>query len=334
MEVNSKKKFTMPPEGFLGILLIVTIVVLYFTAGGTEGLFSIQSIMNILTVFSYVFIASIGMTMIIITGNIDISFGSVLSAIAILMAGVSKINSNIPFFIFLIAGMILGAILCGLNAILMTKFKIPSLVITLATMQIYAGALLWFVDGSIYNLTSNWTWFSFEAILFGFIPLSVIISFVLLIISILFFRYSRFIKRLYAIGNNKQGAVYAGINVEKTMVIAYMISGVLLALSSAILATAGNRVTTSVGNNFEMRVIAAVVVGGTSAMGGSGNIYGTALGAMLLAIVSPALVFLNINTVWMELFLGLMIVIAVVLSGVRNFKAVDKKIVRKELIVQ
>ena len=330
MIINVKKKFAITSEGFLGILLVVIIIFLYFNAGGTNGFFSIQSIMSMLIVFSYIFIASIGMTMIIITGNIDVSFGSVLSAIAILMAGVSKINNSIPFIVFLIVGMILGALLCGFNALLMTKFRIPSLVVTLATMQIYSGALLWFVEGSIYNLTPNWTWFSFDAILFGLVPLSVVIAFVLLIISVLFFRYSKFIKRLYAIGNNRQGAVYAGINVEKTMIMAYVISGILLGISSAILATAGNRVTATVGNNFEMRVIAAVIVGGTSAMGGSGTIYGTALGAMLLAIVSPALVFLNINTYWTELFYGAIIVIAIVVSAIQRVKATEKIIIKKE----
>ena len=183
--------------------------------------------------------------------------------------------------------MIVGALLCGINALLMTKFKIPSLVITLATMQIYYGVLLWILEGSIYNLRSNWTWFSFKAIVGNFVPLSVIIAIVLLVVSIFFFKYSKFIKKLYAIGNNKQGARYAGINVEKTMIIVYLISGALLAFTSVILATAGTRVTCTVGNNFEMKVIAAVIVGGTNAMGGSGKIYGTALGALLLAVVSP-----------------------------------------------
>ena len=192
------------------------------------------------------------------------------------------------------------------------------MVITLATTQIYYGALLLFLDGSIYNLRSNWTWFTFKANLFNYVPLSVMIALVLLAASILFFKYSRFIKRLYAIGNNRQGAIYAGINVDKTLIITYMIGGALLGFSAATLATQGSRVTCTVGNNVEMNVIAAVVVGGTSAVGGSGKIYGTALGALLLAIISPALAHLGINTYFTNLVTGIIIVVAVIMSGLKN----------------
>lgn len=316
------KKKAITAEGFLGFLVIAILILLYFTA---EGFYSLQNIMTVLRVFSYVFIASIGMTMIIITGNIDISFGAVVSVIAVVMAAVSKIDPGIGILLFLPVGMIVGALLCGINALLMAKFKIPSLVITLATMQIFYGVLFWILEGSIYNLGTNWTWLSFKAIVGNYVPLSIIIAVVLLVVSILFFKYSKFIKKLYAIGNNKQGARFAGINVEKTMVIAYLISGVLLAFTAVILSTSGTRVTCTVGNNFEMKVIAAVIVGGTNAMGGSGKIYGTALGALLLAIISPALVFMGINSYWTDLFTGFIIVIAVVMSAMRRYNFSSKK---------
>ena len=321
-QVPSGKKRKLTTEGFLAILVVVILAALYFTTGGTSGFFSTQNIINVLRVFSYLFIAGIGMTMIIITGNIDISYGAVISVIAIVMAAISKIDTAIEWWVFIPCGMITGALLCGFNAWMMAKFKIPSMVITLATTQIYYGALLLVLEGSIYNLRSNWTWIYNKANYFGgSVPLLVIFAFALLILSILFFRYSRFCKKLYAIGNNRQGAIYAGINVDRTLIITYMIGGALLALSATILATSGKRVTTTVGNNVEMKVIAAVVVGGTSAIGGSGNIYGTALGALLLAIVSPALTQLGIDTNWTDLFTGVIIVAAIIVSALRN---VDK----------
>ncbi len=314
LSVNKKKKRKISGEMYVIFLLLIILVILYFT---TSNFYSLQNIMTILRIFSYVFIAGIGMTMIIITGNIDISFGAVVSVIAVVCAALSKMGASI--LIFLPAGMLVGAMLCGLNALIMTRFRIPSIVVTLATMQIYYGALLLIVDGSIYNLPSTWTWFSTKANLFGLIPLSVIIAVLLLAISIVFFKYSRFLKKVYAIGNNVQGAKYAGINVNRTLVSMYMISGALLGISSAILATNGTRVTCTVGNNFEMLVIAAVLVGGTNAMGGSGNVYGTALGAILLSMISPALVSIGINTYWTDLFRGAIIVIAVVSSAFRDF---------------
>lgn len=317
---DSRPRKRIKTEGFLAILLLVILITLYFTAGGTRGFYSLQNLMNIGRVFSYLFIAGIGMTMIIITGNIDISFGAVISVIAIVMAAVSKIDRNIPLLVFLPVGILTGALLCGFNALMMAKFKIPSMVITLATTQIYYGLLLLLLEGSIYNLRSNWTWFTFKANLFGLIPLSVVIGLILLVLSVLFFKYSRFIKKLYAIGNNRQGAIYAGINVDNTLIITYLIAGALLGFSATILATQGTRVTTTVGNNLEMKIIAAVVVGGTSAVGGSGNVYGTALGALLLAIISPALTQLGINTYWTDLLTGIIIVAAIIISALRGFK--------------
>ena len=314
------RSFRITTEGFLAILLIAILIILYFAAGGMGGFYSLQNLMNIGRVFSYLFIAGIGMTMIILTGNIDISFGAVISVIAIAMAAVSKINKDIPLYVFLPVGILVGALLCGFNALMMSKFKIPSMVITLATTQIYYGFLLLLLEGSIYNLRSNWTWFTFKANLFGYVPLSVVIGLLLLIISVLFFKYSRFIKRLYAIGNNRQGAIYAGINVDRTLIITYALAGALLGFSATILATQGTRVTTTVGNNLEMKVIAAVIVGGTSAIGGSGNVYGTALGALLLAIISPALTQLGINTYWTDLLTGVIIVSAIIISALRGIK--------------
>ena len=147
-----------------------------------------------------------------------------------------------------------------------------------------------------------------------------LIAFLLLIAAVFFFLYSRFCKKLYAIGNNKRGAIYAGINVDRTLITTYMIGGALLAFSSAILATSGKRVTCTVGNAVEMKVIAACVVGGTSAIGGSGNIYGTALGALLLAIISPALSQLGIDTNWTDLFTGIIIVAAIIVSALKNLE--------------
>ena len=320
-----KKKFTLTTEGFLGILVIAILVALYFATKGS--FFSAQNLINVARVWSYLFIAGIGMTMIIITGNIDISYGAVISVISIVMAAISKIDDAIPWYVFIPAGMVTGAILCGFNAWMMAKFRIPSMVITLATTQIYYGALLLFLEGSIYNLRSNWTWIYNKANYFnGYVPLLVIIALVLLIIAVLFFRYSRFLKKLYAIGNNRQGAIYAGVNVNRTLIITYMIGGALLAWSAALLATSGKRVTCTVGTGVEMKVIAATVVGGTSAIGGSGNVYGTALGALLLAIISPALTQLGIDTNWTDFFTGVIIVSAIIVSALKNLeKPADKK---------
>lgn len=317
---------TLSAEAVVGLLIIAVMIILAFIA---PGFFSIQSIMQVMRVFSYTFIAAIGMNMIFISGNTDISFGAVVSVIAIVCAGLCKAGLN--FAAFLPIGIVVGALLCGFNGFVITRFGLPAMVVTLATSQIYYGALLLVVDGSIYNLPKEWTWFTFETNLFGILPLCVLISLVLLVIFIFFFRYSRFMKNVYAIGNNAQAARNIGINVENTLLIVYIISGGLLAFSSLILATNGNRVTCTIGTNLEMNAIAAVIVGGTNPSGGSGKVYGTALGALFLAIVSPALVFIGINTYWTNLFMGVIIVTAIIASVIRT-KAAEKRNSSKILV--
>lgn len=310
-----KMKKSLPSELILGLFVAVIFAVLCVVASGFA---SVNNIMSILNRFSYILIAAIGMNIIMITGNIDVSFGGVISVMCILMAFIGKTGA--PIYVFMPAAMICGAILCTINALLITKLKIPAIVATLATTQIYAGALPLVVEGSIYDLPATFTWLAFEAKLFGYVPLSVVMALILLVIALLFMKYSRFFKSLYAIGNNAKGARLAGINVDRTIILTYAIGGALLGIAAAIIGTAGQRVTTTMGAGMEMTFIAAVVVGGTSVTGGSGSILGTAFGSLLLSIISPALYYLGISDSWSTAVMGAIIILAVAVGSTKNIR--------------
>ena len=309
------KKKTLPPEMTLGIFVVAIIAVLCLV---TSDFGSVNNLMSVLNRFSYILIASIGMNIIMITGNIDVSFGGVISVMAILMAAIGKTGA--PIYVFMPAAMVCGAILCTINALLITKLKIPAIVATLATTQIYAGALPLVVEGSIYDLPASFTWLAFEAKIFTIVPLSVLMALVILAISLYMMKYSRFFKSLYAIGNNAKGARLAGINVDRTIILTYAIGGALLGIAATIIATAGQRVTTTMGAGMEMTFIAAVVVGGTSVTGGSGNLLGTAFGALLLSIISPALYHLGVSDSWSTAVMGAIIIIAVTVSAMKGIR--------------
>lgn len=309
------KKKTLPPEMTLGIFVVAIIAVLCLV---TSDFGSVNNLMSVLNRFSYILIASIGMNIIMITGNIDVSFGGVISVMAILMAAIGKTGA--PIYVFMPAAMVCGAILCTINALLITKLKIPAIVATLATTQIYAGALPLVVEGSIYDLPASFTWLAFEAKIFTIVPLSVLMALVILAISLYMMKYSRFFKSLYAIGNNAKGARLAGINVDRTIILTYAIGGALLGIAATIIATAGQRVTTTMGTGMEMTFIAAVVVGGTSVTGGSGNLLGTAFGALLLSIISPALYHLGVSDSWSTAVMGAIIIIAVTVSAMKGIR--------------
>lgn len=309
------KKKTLPPEMTLGIFVVAIIAILCLV---TSDFGSVNNLMSVLNRFSYILIASIGMNIIMITGNIDVSFGGVISVMAILMAAIGKTGA--PIYVFMPAAMVCGAILCTINALLITKLKIPAIVATLATTQIYAGALPLVVEGSIYDLPASFTWLAFEAKIFTIVPLSVLMALVILAISLYMMKYSRFFKSLYAIGNNAKGARLAGINVDRTIILTYAIGGALLGIAATIIATAGQRVTTTMGTGMEMTFIAAVVVGGTSVTGGSGNLLGTAFGALLLSIISPALYHLGVSDSWSTAVMGAIIIIAVTVSAMKGIR--------------
>ncbi len=318
------RKF-LTTELYLAIFLVIVLLGLSVF---TNGFFSLNNIMNIMNRFSYVLIAAIGMNMIIITSNIDVSSGAIMSIICIAIAAVGKTGASL--WVLLPIAMITGAILSGINGVFITKLRIPAIVATLATTQLYAGVLPLVVEGSIYDLPANFTWLAFEAKLFGAIPASVIFMLIITIIAILFMKYSKFSKRLYAIGNNANGARLAGINIDRTVIVTYVIAGALFGVSATIIATASQRVTTTMASGLEMTFIAAVVLGGTSIAGGNGKILGTVFGALILSIISPAINYLGISPDWSDAIMGVIIIVSVILGAMkfkkkRNFIIVQRR---------
>jgi ribose/xylose/arabinose/galactoside ABC-type transport system permease subunit len=310
-----KKPSFLTQEFYLGMFLVAALILMRIFAA---EFFSLNNFMSVLNTFSYLLIASIGMNLIIITANIDVSAGALISMVCLFTAALGK--TGMPFVGLLIFAMIAGCLLSTINGLFITGLKIPSIVATLATMQLFQGILPLTVEGSIYDLPKTFTWLAFEAKIFGFMPASVLMCLIVTVIALIFMRYSKFSKKLYAIGNNPEGARLSGIKVNKTIVITYAIAGALFGISAIIISTAGQRVTTTMGSGLEMTFIAAVVLGGTSTMGGSGKVIGTVFGAFILAMISSAINYLGISPDWSDAIKGAIIIISVVVSGIKFVK--------------
>jgi ribose/xylose/arabinose/galactoside ABC-type transport system permease subunit len=321
-ESKGKFKKILTTEFYLLIFLVAILVVMKAVA---PGFYSVNSIMTVLNYFSYLLIAAIGMNLIIITSNIDVAAGSIISVVAIVIAFVGKTGAPLP--VFLAVGMGTGLVLSWLNGLFITKLNIPAIVATLATTQLFIGALPLVVEGSIYDLPASFTWLAFQAKLFGVIPASVAFAAVIAVGFMLFMRYSRFSKKLYAVGNNKHAATLTGINVNKIMVLAFAIAGPLYGICGTIIATAGQRVTTTMGNGFEMTIIAAVVLGGTSISGGSGKIIGTVLGAFILSLITPAMNYIGLSSDWSDAVMGAIILLAVIVASISTLTKNRKVII-------
>jgi ribose/xylose/arabinose/galactoside ABC-type transport system permease subunit len=307
-----KTKFRLSAELYLGLFFLI---ILLFLAVFTRDFFSLNNAMSMLNRFSYVLIAAIGMNLIIITANIDVSAGGLISVVCLFIAALGK--SGAGLLVLLPAAILMGALLGLINALFITRFRIPAIVATLATAQLFSGILPLIVEGSIYDLPAGFTWLAFDAKLFGIIPGSVLIVALITACALVFMKYSRFSKKIYAVGNNAEAARLSGINVDAVVIIAYIIAGALFGISGTIIATASQRVTTTMGTGLEMTFIAAVVLGGTSVSGGSGKVLGTVFGAAILSVIAPAINYLGISSDWSDAIMGTIIIIAVVVSALR-----------------
>lgn len=308
---NQTWKKILTTEFYLFLLLIM---IMLFLAVFAKGFYDTNNIMSLLNRFSYTLIAAIGMNMIIITSNIDVSAGALISVLCVAAAAIGSKGADI--WIFLPVTMLLGGVLSLANGLFITKMRIPAIVATLATTQLFQGILPLLVGGSIYDLPANFTWLAYDAKIFSVLPASVVIMAVVTVIFLLFMKYSKFSKKLYAIGNNKEGARLAGVNVDRVIVTAYVLAGILYGITAIIIATASQRVTPTMANGEEMTFIAAVVLGGTSTMGGSGKLIGTVVGAFILSLVTPAINYLGISPDWSDAIMGGIIIISVVFSAI------------------
>ncbi|MDR1047229.1 MAG: ABC transporter permease [Treponema sp.] len=305
-----KQRIRLNAELYLGLFLLA---MLLFLRVFTTGFFSLNNTMSILNRFSYLLIAAIGMNLIILTSNIDVSAGNIISVVCLFIAALGKLNLGLP--VLLPAAMLMGMALSLVNALFITQFRIPAIVATLATAQLFSGILPLLVEGSLYDLPASFTWLAFDAKIFGIIPGSVLIMLIVTVIALIFMKYSRFSKKIYAVGNNEEAARLTGIKVNQVVIIAYVIAGALFGVSGTIIATASQRVTTTMGTGLEMTFIACVVLGGTSVSGGSGKILGTVFGAAVLSVIAPAVNYMGISSDWSDAIMGAIIIFAVIVSA-------------------
>ncbi len=326
-KVMEKKTIRMNKKNLpLELLLTGFITLLLIFIGFFEpGFFSLNNMMGILNYFSYIVIAAIGMNLVIITGNIDVSAGAIISVISICIAFLAKLG--MPIYVFMPAGMIVGMILTFINSLFITKLRIPPIVATLATTQLFAGILPVLVEGAIYELPPAFTWLNFKAKLFGFIPASALFMIIIVFAALLFMKYSRFAKKLYAIGNSESASRLAGINVKRTIMSCFCISGLLYGITATLIATAGERVTTGIGSGLEMTFISAVILGGTNIAGGSGKVMGTVLGAFILSLIWPAMNYLGFPPDWSDAVKGAIILCTILVAQISKMRSGKKTMI-------
>ena len=279
------------------------------------GFFSLSNLRDLLMSNLPVVIVSLGMTLVILTAQIDISVGS-LFAICSVAAGVFA-KMGMPTLLAGAAACTLGACFGALQGSLIAYVRIPSIVVTLAAMVGLRDGLRWITQGAwVQDLPPGFQWFGQTQGASDFLSVGVAAGLAIAIGWGL--RNVAAGRAVYATGSDPNAARYAGIDPAKVIFGVFVFTGALTGCAAFLNAVRFNQIPSNSGLGFELRVIAAVIVGGTSVSGGRGTLAGTLLGVTLLGIIGPALTFLGINAYWERAIQGAIILIAVAIDALQS----------------
>lgn len=298
---------------------VIALLVLCVVISIAEPAFrSAGNMINILQQVTVIAVIALGVNVVIFTGGIDISVGSVVGFTGIIMGKIIVEKGMSPLLGVTIA-LFVGT-LCGMfNGIMIAKFKLQPMIATLAMMSMARGAALTLADGqTITGYSKGFRWIGVGEI--GGTQIPVQILFMLLFYALAFYlmRYRKFGRYIYSIGGNEEATRLSGINVDKYKVMAYSISGFCAAIASVILVAKLNSAQSTAGQDYEMDAIAACVIGGSSLLGGFGSVWGTFVGAIIMIVIRNGLNLLNVSSNLQKLVIGVVILLAVLADSVRH----------------
>lgn len=305
----------------LGIIiaLFALCLILAINPNTSEFFLTKKNVFNVLRQISSNLFLACGMTMVIILGGIDLSVGSIIALSGCVAAG-GVVRYGLPISVALILGVLVGLIVGVVNGTIISKTTIPAFIVTLATMNITKGLAYVYTGGSpVRVVTKEWQFVGAGYI--GSIPTPVILLVIVLIVTSLIMNKTRFGRHIYAVGGNAQAAIFSGIKVAKVKFLVHAFSGVMAGLAGIVLASRMYSGQPTAGDGAEMDAIAAVVVGGTSMIGGSGKLAGTIIGGLIIGVLNNGLNLLNVNSFWQYVVKGTVILLAVFIDYVKNNKA-------------
>jgi rhamnose transport system permease protein len=294
---------------------VAILAVALLLAVAAPAYFSRENLSDLFLANLPVLIVSLGTTLVILTGEIDISVGSVF-AICGVLAGVSA-KAGLPMPIVLVAACAGGALLGALNGSLVAYLRLPSIVVTLATMVALRDALRWTTEGAwVQDLPAAFQWFGLSQASYPIVALLVALG---LLTSMAWgARHLAAGRAVYATGSNPDAARLAGFDTSFVKWVVFTGAGALTGLAAVLNSVRFNQIPSNAGLGLEMKVIAAVVVGGTAIRGGRGTFAGTLLGVILLGAIGPALTFLGVNAYWERALQGAIILAAVAADAWRD----------------
>ncbi|WP_426187889.1 ABC transporter permease [Microbacterium sp. TWP3-1-2b2] len=295
------------------------VVLLIFFSLASPNFFTFSNIASVLLSTAVIGILALGTTFVIITGGIDLSLGTGM-ALCSVMTGVLITNMGLPVWIGVIGGIATGVLMGLVNGFNVTFLRLPPFIATLAMMMIAGGLALVISNvAPIYFSTSapDFKRIALGAIIPG-IPNAVLITAVLAIIAFLVLSKTLLGRYTFAIGSNEEATRLSGVNTRRWTIFVYMFAGAFTGIAGVVIASRLDSAQPQIGTGYELQAIAAVIIGGTSLLGGRGSIIGTVIGALIMSVLVNGLSILSIQTEWRNIVVGVVVLLAVFLDSLRN----------------
>jgi len=295
----------------------------------TERFWGTRNLVQILSSNAYIAVAALGMSLVIISGNIDISVGSLVGVLATVSGLIvtydgfpSWLSTEAIIALSWLAPLLVGALIEGFMGYLVAYLRLPSIVVTLAFLSILKGGLIFFTNGErITDMPAGYELAQMRPLENSNLPffpefwqaatMPVYFMLVLTLLAALWMRYSAAGRSIYAVGGNAEAARLSGLSEKRTIMLVFMLNGVFVGVASVLYATQLSVIQATVPPNLELTIITSAVVGGVSILGGTGTVIGTLLAAILLSAISKALVFLDISPFWTRAIQGVLILVTV-----------------------
>jgi len=291
------------------IIMLVIWVIMSFLS---DKFLTQTNMTNIIKQVSVSTVISLGMTICIASGNMDLSIGTLLGLSGIVMALLCR-DYQLPTAVVILAGLGVGVLGGLLNGIIYTGFKLNPFIVTLATQNIFAGIGYILCGNKAVNGLTDAFIFMGQGKVFG-IPMLIIIMVICLILVAVLINKTKLGRQIIACGGNQNAALVSGINVKKVGILVYMLSGLCAGIAAVLLTARTAAASTTGGAGMEMDAICAVVLGGTSLQGGKANVLGTLVGCIIVGTITNGLTLLRVDSNWQVVAKGVIIVFAVVID--------------------
>ncbi|WP_409025614.1 ribose ABC transporter permease [Gallibacterium anatis] len=301
------KEFLIEQRSIIALLVLIAIV-----SSISPNFFTIDNLLNILRQTSVNAIIAVGMTFVILTAGIDLSVGSILALTGAVAA--SLVNMELSIFVVIPLVLLFGTLLGGISGVIVAKGKVQAFIATLVTMTLLRGVTMVYTDGRPISLGFSDVADQFSFLGTGYllgIPFPIWLMAIIFIVAWYLLKHTPIGRYIYALGGNEAATSLSGINIDKVKIFVYAVSGLLATVAGLIVTSRLSSAQPTAGVSYELDAIAAVVVGGTSLMGGKGRITGTLIGALIIGFLNNALNLLNISSYYQMIAKSIVILLAV-----------------------